>query len=297
MRSMEEIRRSYHFSAEEFALLNSLAPVVESQMDLLLPDFYQYLAELPDAGRFLQDENRRQRLLEHHRNWLHGVFRGPYDERHFRRLQSIGQTHVRIGLSAHFVYVAMNYLRSRLQRLIAEEVEPERQAAAQEALNKALDLNLDIIARTYHDEEMRRVALSRQLDDFLIRFARRFTLGLDFLLVFGLILLSVGTVAMLINDITLVFRLSPEKGLVATLGSLLILWLMIELLEAQIDRVKGGRFRLSLFIGVALIAFIRKILVATVAQEPLTTEAFYLAGILVLGGMFWLVSRAEQVRK
>ena len=39
------------------------------------------------------------------------------------------------------------------------------------------------------------------------------------------------------------------KGLVSTMGSLLVLWLVIELLESEIDRLKGGAFRLNLFVG------------------------------------------------
>jgi uncharacterized membrane protein (DUF373 family) len=69
--------------------------------------------------------------------------------------------------------------------------------------------------------------------------------------------------------------------------------MMIELLEAEIDRLKGGAFKLHLFVGAALVAFIRKVMVATMAHEALEVEALYLAGILVLGVIFWLVYRAE----
>jgi uncharacterized membrane protein (DUF373 family) len=78
------------------------------------------------------------------------------------------------------------------------------------------------------------------------------------------------------------------------LGSLLILWLMIELLEAEVDRLQGGAFQLSLFVGVALVAFIRKVLVASLAHESIQVESLYLAGILILGLIYWLISRAEK---
>jgi len=80
---------------------------------------------------------------------------------------------------------------------------------------------------------------------------------------------------------------------VAALGSLLILWLAIELLDAEIDRLRGGELQLSLFVGVALVAFIRKILVASLSHESLQVEMFYLGGILILGVIFWLISRTE----
>ncbi|MEJ2068937.1 MAG: hypothetical protein P8X58_00770, partial [Syntrophobacterales bacterium] len=58
---------------------------------------------------------------------------------------------------------------------------------AEDVLDRILDLNLDTIARAYHPAELRRFFLSYRLDDALIRFGRRFTFGLNFLLLLGLI--------------------------------------------------------------------------------------------------------------
>ncbi len=43
-------------------------------------------------------------------------------------------------------------------------------------------------------------------------------------------------------------------------------------------------------------AFIRKVLVASLTHETLNTELMYLAGILILGIIFWLVTKAEGKR-
>jgi uncharacterized membrane protein (DUF373 family) len=126
-----------------------------------------------------------------------------------------------------------------------------------------------------------------------MRFARRFTFGLNLMVLLGLMALSVGVLVVLANDISMIFRGSREGGLAAALGSLLVLWLMIELLDAEIDRLQGGAFKFNLFVGVALVAFIRKVLVATLAHESLQTELLYLGGILILGVIFWLVTKAE----
>jgi len=293
MRTFQEIKDSYRFNETEAETLRSLLPLVEPHADRLVQDFYQVFLQIPDAAKFLQDEARRLRLTAAHHTWLLALFQGPFDDRYYQRLQRIGHTHVRIGLSAHFVYVGINFLRLQLRGIIDTEVEARLREPAQRAMEKILDLNLDVIARTYHEEEMRRVFLSYRLDNALIRFAHRFTFGLNMLLLLGLIALSLGVVAVLAHDISLIFRGSPEKGLVSALGSLLVLWLMIELLDAEIDRLQGGAFQLSLFVGVALVAFIRKVLVASLAHEPLETEILYLVGILILGAIFWLVSRTE----
>jgi len=293
MRNFQNIKDNYRFTELEVQTLNSLLPIIEPHADRMVRDFYNLFLDIPDTAGFLKDEVRMEHLRSQHRGWVLGLFQGPYDERYYQHLQRIGHAHVRIGLSAHFVYVGMNFLRLKLLKIIESETEPGLREGASRAVEKILDLNLDVIARTYHEEEVRRKFLSYRLDDKLIRFAQRFTFGLNLILVVGLIGLSLGVVAMIVYDISQVWQGSPGKALVGALGSLLVLWMMIELLEAEIDRLKGGAFKLHLFVGAALVAFIRKVMVATMAHEALEVEALYLAGILVLGVIFWLVYRAE----
>jgi uncharacterized membrane protein (DUF373 family) len=297
MRPFQNIRDNYRFSDFEMDVLRSLRPVVEPRLDGLVEDFYQMLLDMPDTAAFLQDEARLARLKKSHRDWLLSLFEGPFDDRYYSRLRRIGHAHVRIGLSAHFVYVAMNFVRQHLKNIITGEINLKRREEAFLAVDKILDLNLDVIARTYHEEAMRKFFLSYRLDDALIRFARRFTFGLNLLLLVGLIALSCGMVAVLLHDVSLIFRGNIEKGLVAALGSLLVLWLAIELLDAEIDRLQGGELQLSLFVGVALVAFIRKVLIASLAHEDIQVEVLYLGGILVLGLIFWLVSRTESRKR
>ena len=292
MRTFEEIRKNFRLGDDEEDMLHRLAPLVEPQADQVVEDFYQFLLEIPYTAKFIQDPERLSRLKGFHRAWLLALFEGPFNESYFQRLQRVGLAHVRIGLSAHFVYVGMNFLRERLRGILTE-VEPAERGMAEAALDKILDLNLDLIARAYHQAEMRRFFLSYKLDDALIRFARRFTFGLNLMLLVGLIGLAAGMVVVLLSDIGLIFQGHLDKGLVSALGSLLVLWLAIELLEAEIDRLRGGELQLSLFVGVGLVAFIRKVLIATLSHEEVKTELVYLAGIFVFGIIYWLVARTE----
>jgi uncharacterized membrane protein (DUF373 family) len=293
MRTFREIKDNYRFSELEIETLKTLLSVVEPHADMIVSDFYNLFLEIPDAAKYLKDEAQMARLQTMHRLWLLALFRGPFDERYFQRLQRIGHAHVRIGLSAHFVYVGMNLIRQHLHQIIATEVDPGQREGAFKAVAKILDLNLDVIARTYHEEEIRRVFLSQKLDSLLIRFSQRFTFGLNILLVLGLLGLSLGAVILIIQDVISIVQGNLVYGLVATMGSVLILWVIIELLDMEIDRLRGGAFKLRLFVGVALVAFIRKVLVTSLGEHDLWTEGLYLAGILVCGVVFWLVSRAE----
>jgi uncharacterized membrane protein (DUF373 family) len=292
MRTFDEIREDFRLGEDEVNMLHHLAPLVEPQADQIVEDFYQFLLEMPDTAKFLQDEEKLARLKSLHRAWLIKLFEGPYNESYFQHLQRIGMAHVRIGLSAHFVYVAMNFLRDRLKGILLD-IEVAERGVAGTALDKILDLNLDAIARAYHQAEMRRFFLSYRLDDALIRFARRFTFGLNLLLLVGLIGLSVGMVMVLLSDLGLIFQGNLDKGLVSALGSLLVLWLAIELLEAEVDRLRGGELQLSLFVGVGLVAFIRKVLIATLSHESVQMELVYLGGIFVFGIIYWLIARSE----
>jgi len=294
MRTFQEIKDNYRLSEGEMELLKGLSPVVEPHLDQIVLDFYNLLLAIPDTARFLQDEAKTAWLRARHRDWLRSLFQGPFDERYFQRLQRIGHAHVRIGLSAHFVYVGMNLIRQHLHRIIETEVDPRKREDAFRAMEKILDLNLDVIARTYHEEEIRRVFLSQKLDSLLIRFSERFTFGLNILLVVGLLALSLGAVALIVQDVTKVLRGDLYHGLVGAMGSVLILWVVIELLDMEIDRLRGGAFKLQLFVGLALVAFIRKVLVASLAEHNLWAEGMFLAGILVCGVIFWLVARAEK---
>jgi len=164
-------------------------------------------------------------------------------------------------------------------------------------VEKILDLNLDVIARTYHEAELRRVFLSQKLDSALIRFAHRFTFGLNILLVVGLLGLSLGAVGLIIQDVAKIIQGNLAQGLVGAMGSVLVLWVVIELLDMEIDRLRGGAFKLQLFVGVALVAFIREILVASLSHADLPIQGVYLGGILVCGMIYWLVSRAEADKR
>ncbi len=296
MRTFQEIKDNYRFTQVEIEILAELRPVVEPHADRLVTDFYNHFLQIPDTAKYLNNEAKMARLQTLHRSWLLSLFQGPYDERYYQRLERVGLAHVRIGLSAHFVFVGMNFLRRHLHRIVETEVELRSRKAAHLALAKILDLNLDIIARTYHEEELRRVFLSQNLDSLLIRFSKRFTFGLNILLVVGLLGLSLGAVALIIQDVGHIVQGRLDQGLVGAMGSVLILWVVIELLDMEIDRLGGGDFKLHLFVGVALVTFIRKILVASRAHQDLPVQALYLSGILVCGVIFWLVSRAEKSR-
>lgn len=90
------------------------------------------------------------------------------------------------------------------------------------------------------------------------------------------------SIGLLFYDIFCMVRERYSQGIGTVLGSLLILWILMELFETQVAHLKGGRIDVSVFIVVALVAFIRKLMVASLDTQNIEIAYFPLATIFVL---------------
>ncbi len=294
MITMQELREHYRFGDEDAELLKSLQSLaIENQENFSLA-FYDYLYGLPDTAAILNNSNR-ERLREMHNRWFISLFTGVYDNHYLNHLTRIGHAHVKVGLDVHFVNAAMNQIRQFLLNLIDSNYsDREHRRLLREAIEKILDMNLDVMSSSYREEELKKVFLSRKVDSFLIKGTERFTHGLNLVLVLALAVVSIAIVAMFGWDIVHVFRGDVEKGVFTALGSLLILWMMIELLDNEIKNLKGGRFSILVFIGVVIVAIIREILISTLRHDDLKKQAFLAATLLILGIVYYLVSLVQR---
>lgn len=296
MYSMQEIKAHYRFSDEDAETLKSLLPIAQANRDLMIGDFYDYLLGMPETAAFLQEDTVLQRLKLSHGGWFVNLFRGVYDNQYLHNLQRVGHIHVKIGLNAHFVNAAMQQVRRFAVGMIRENF-PDREERRRktEALEKILDINLDIMTASYIEEELKKVFISKRFESLLVRATERFTYGLNLILVLALVGVSLSVVGLFFWEILHVFDGRVEKGIMSALGTLLILWMMIELMDNEIKSLKGGRFNIQVFIGVVIIAIIREILISTLRHDPLETQAFLAGTLLVLGVVYYLVARSQQM--
>ena len=88
--------------------------------------------------------------------------------------------------------------------------------------------------------------------------------------------------------------LMPFMMLVMNGVTLLIIWMMIELMDNEIKTLKGGKFNILVFIGVIIVALIREILISTLRHDALDTQAFLAGTLLILGVVYYLVARSQQ---
>src|SRR6266496_4430230 len=99
---------------------------------------------------------------------MHSLLLGPWDEAYWAHRYQIGRVHVRIGLPQHYMFGAMNVLRTELLRLAWELFGADADALerVRTALGKILDLELAIMLHTYRDDLLAQQARVERLSTF-----------------------------------------------------------------------------------------------------------------------------------
>ncbi len=98
-----------------------------------------------------------------------------------------------------------------------------------------------------------------------------------------------------IHDFSKIFYTGHvEKGLISALGTMLVLWMMIELIEVEVRNLKEHKIDTKIFISVVIIAFIRKILIITFEKYDLHKEIFLVGTVLILAIVYFLISKSEK---
>ena len=151
---ISKVLEDYRFTPEDAGRLIALYPLAEQTLPELLPKFYDFIFSFAHAQVFLHSSD----ILTKHETaistWFLELFSGQYDAAYFQKLSLIGETHVRIGLPPHYVNAAFSYVREFVERrMIAQEMGVEDLAA----LNKIIDINLDILSLSYREEEQQQL--------------------------------------------------------------------------------------------------------------------------------------------
>ncbi len=295
METVKKLREHYSFSEDDAANLERIRPVMEAEKLRIGDELYRYILSIPEISPLVeQSDTVRKRHRAALGRWFSNLFAGRYDQAYFLDLQRVGSTHVRIGLKGHYVNSAMNLVRTLCREIIEKKVDDrDDRQALNGSVDKVLDMNLDILTSSYREAELRKVFLSYRLDEFLLRFAERFSFALKLILVLSLMGISIAVVGLFVNDVADLFAHRTAHGVLGALGSLLIIWVMVELMENEIRQLRGGRFKIQIFLGVALVALIRELLIASLQHGEMEIQLAILGGILALGVVYWLISRAD----
>ncbi len=124
-----------------------------------------------------------------------------------------------------------------------------------------------MLTSSYREEEISRFLSLSAIEKKLLGSLKKVSSYLNYML--ALVLVAFFAIGLFAYDIWLLFsgRIDIEKGILTILGSLLILWAAIELINEEIKHLRGGGFALEAFITLAIAALIRKIMVFSLSSE------------------------------
>jgi two-component system sensor histidine kinase HydH len=144
-------------------LLRALHPVLAPSFPDIAARFYRAVAASPGAAAVLAGPAQVERLRLTLIDWMSTGLLGPYDERFYDKRSRIGRRHVAIGLPPHYMFGAMNVVRTAYLDRVVALLPPDEACARVAAIGKLLDVELAIMTRHYQlDSEERRVAQERR---------------------------------------------------------------------------------------------------------------------------------------
>ena len=231
------------------------------------------------------------------RQWYLDLFNGTYDLRYFLKLYKIGKLHAELGLPPYYVNAAFNYVRIfTLNRINQQCCEDEKLKDKIRAVEKIIDMNLDMLTSSYREEEMSRFLTLAPIEKKLLGSLKKINSFFNYLLAGALVIVSFFAIGLFGYDLYLFFsgKVGMEKGILMVLGSLLILWASIELINEEMKHLRGAGFALEAFVTLAIAALIRKILIFSLSSEKATDVLMYGLLVLFLGIVYWLIADREK---
>ncbi|MBI5586020.1 MAG: phosphate-starvation-inducible PsiE family protein, partial [Deltaproteobacteria bacterium] len=295
MRKFKDIKSHYDFSEADEKRLKDLKPIMTENAARVMDDLHSWIMTTPESAAYFTVEKVKEHVTQMREVWFHDLFSGPYDSRYYERLIRVGQKHVQSGVEPHWLNRGMNLVRNSCLEILNRHFEnPGERLAHLQSLEKLLDINLDVITSSFIEEEIRTYSPAYRVKSALLTFSERFSQFMNLVLVLALMGLTIGVTGLFVRDVFDIFHGQYTHGIITALGSLLILWVMIELMNTEIAHLKGGKIGISVFIGVGLVTTIRDVLIKTLKHEEPGPLYFLGALILVLGLVYWLVRRSEE---
>ncbi len=297
MQHHESLKEHYRFTKEEALLLQTLQPRMSELAEDFINEFYDYIWGFGSTAKFLKN----QQIIDYHRNkikaWFVNLFCGKYDLPYFTYLYKIGEIHVRIGLSTHYVNSAFTFVRTFIIKNIQENEKDEvKRAQLIIASEKIIDMNLDTLTSSYREEELSRFLSLSQFEKTILSGLKKFNSYINFFLAGSLALVAFFAIGLFVYDIYLLFfsDIGIEKGILTVLGSLLVLWAAIELIHEEIKHLQGKGFAIGAFIMLAMAALIRKVLIYSLSSEKGNDLLVIGAVIVALAFAYWLVNAKNK---
>jgi uncharacterized membrane protein (DUF373 family) len=292
VQNYQSLKEHYKFSQEEAEILKELQPRMQELADIFIDEFYDYIWGFGSTAQFLKDKEIIARHRAKIKEWFVNLFCGKYDMPYFTYLYKIGEIHVRIGLPTHYVNSAFTFVRTFVLKSIEANFENKEQHVKEiHAVEKIIDMNLDVLTSSYREEELSKFLSLSKIEKSILTGLKKFNSYINYFLAGALAIVAFFAIGLFVYDIYLLFASDEgiEKGILTVLGSLLVLWAAIELIHEEINHLQGKGFALGAFIMLAMAALIRKVLIYSLSSEK--GEELLVIGVVIVGLAiaYWLV--------
>ncbi|EAT16988.1 phosphate-starvation-inducible PsiE family protein [Desulfuromonas acetoxidans] len=292
-----DLKEDYQFTVEEADILHKLQPRMGALAEKFISEFYDYIWGFGKTAQFLKNKD----IISHHRvkikQWFLNLFCGDYDLTYFTNLYKIGEIHVKIGLPTHYVNSAFTFTRTFIiKNSVDEKVDKKKRIAELAAIEKIIDMNLDVLTSSYREEELGKFLSLSGFEKTILIGLKKFNSYINLFLAIALAFVAIFSISLFGYDIYLLFYsdIGVEKGILTILGSLLVLWAAIELIHEEIKHLQGKIFDIGTFIMLAMAALIRKVLIYSLSAEK-SHELIIIGGVIVaLAAAYWLIGRQDK---
>ena len=295
MNSYDVYKKYYSLDEDEIELTLKLSDIVEENLELFISSLLAFYSTEEDLKPFFAKEENEKQFRKNVTNWLTRLFKPPFDKDYANFIKKIGIVHANNNVNPHYINVGIGLIRHTLTDIIRNYFKDvDSRVKMINLANRLLDFNLDIINSNTRKRELENQFLKVKIENRLLSFAEHFSRFLNIIIIIMLVLLSGAILIFFVKDFMLIFHGKIEEGIITTLGTMLILWMMVELMEVEIRNIKNKSINIVVFISVVLVAFVRKILIATFENPKLEKQIFLVGTVLVLAIVHYLIQKSRD---
>ena len=294
-----EILRRFEFKSTDLDNILSVKYEMLAHEDAFIKDLIEYLTRNEKLVE-KYGSNLQGLKIDRLRLWYSGFVVGKINSSLGDFIKDYYEESDEKGvLNGEEISEMLSYVRLWLQNTLFEVADCEWEYKnILTGYTKLLNAVVFVTINSFLPKNKEQIKVSKVKSTILILAEKASIITHSILLLF-LIIMTFAGVIFFVWSVYDMRNIAPDKIFVTALGSLLVLWVLIELINSEIQMLRGDKFRISIFIGVVLIAFIREVLIMTLKHDLANMHAMVLmlGGVLVFGITYWLLAKSEQREK